>query len=61
MLCYTPMGTHKDEQLQQENYQATQVPLKLSPLKLILSFNPVGPFQLASMFSSIEQDLYKKI
>ena len=35
-------------------------PFEHRPFKLKSTFNPVGPFQLESMFHSIEQDLHRQ-
>ena len=49
-------GSNQDPE---DNNTQSGVPFEHKSLKLKSTFNPVGPFQLETMFYSIEQDLHR--
>ena len=51
-------GSNQDPM--EKSIQSEGCHLNISHLNLKSSFNPVGPFQLESMFYSIEQDLHRQ-
>ena len=57
----TRLNLFFSESNQDSKEQNTQsgVPFEHESFKLKSTFNPVGPFQLETMFHSIEQDLHK--
>ena len=50
-------GSNQDPK---ERHTQSGVPFEHKSFKLKSSFNPVGPFQLESMFYTIEQDLHRQ-
>ena len=59
---YIPSGIQdiSSNQDRTEGFNQSGVPFGHKSFKLKSSFNPVGPFQLESMFYFIEQDLHRQ-